>query len=266
MEGNFGRLLSDYLANMLYLHLVSQTSSPLLCFAGFHIVSRVALNIGDHCKPMIFPFGAVLCVSNFASAMQNSVPAITFLMALALRLERINITRKDGLAKVMGTIASLGGATVITLHQGLPLLNQTQPIQGRTPLTEEMSSSTDMQNWKWGCIYLLGHCVAWASWMVFQYPAKLTLTSFTCFFGLIQFLAIAVFVETEFENWKIQSGEELFTILYAYSGPVFVAVFQPLQTTLGAVMATLVLGDQLYSGGIIGALLIMLGLYSVLWG
>ncbi|CAL8159300.1 unnamed protein product [Prunus armeniaca] len=228
MEGNFGRLLSDYLANMLYLHLVSQTSSPLLCFAGFHIVSRVALNIGDHCKPMIFPFGAVLCVSNFASAMQNSVPAITFLMALALRLERINITRKDGLAKVMGTIASLG---------------------------EEMSSSTDMQNWKWGCIYLLGHCVAWASWMVFQYPAKLTLTSFTCFFGLIQFLAIAVFVETEFENWKIQSGEELFTILYA-----------PLQTTLGAVMATLVLGDQLYSGGIIGALLIMLGLYSVLWG
>ncbi|VVA33036.1 PREDICTED: WALLS ARE THIN [Prunus dulcis] len=105
----------------------------------------------------------------------------------------------------MGTIASLGGATIITLHKGLPLLNQTEPIQGRTPLTEEMSSSTDMQNWKWGCIYLLGHCVAWASWMVFQ----------------------------------------------------------PLQTTLVAVMATLVLGDQLYSGGIIGALLIMLGLYSV---
>lgn len=51
--------------------------------------------------------------------------------------------------------------------------------------------------------------------MLKKYPAKLTLTSFTCFFGLIQFLVIAVFVETEFENWKIQSIEELFTILYA---------------------------------------------------
>lgn len=49
--------------------------------------------------------------------------------------------------------------------------------------------------------------------MLKKYPAKLT--SFTCFFGLIQFLVIAVFVETEFENWKIQSIEELFTILYA---------------------------------------------------
>lgn len=48
-----------------------------------------------------------------------------------------------------------------------------------------------------------------------KYPAKLTLTSFTCFFGLTQFLVIAAFVETDFHHWKIQSKEELFTILYA---------------------------------------------------
>lgn len=51
--------------------------------------------------------------------------------------------------------------------------------------------------------------------VVKRYPAKLTLTSFTCFFGLIQFLVIAAFVETDLEHWKIQSGEEIFTILYA---------------------------------------------------
>ena len=51
--------------------------------------------------------------------------------------------------------------------------------------------------------------------VVKKYPAKLTLTSFTCFFGLIQFLIIAAFVETDIERWKIQSTEELFTILYA---------------------------------------------------
>jgi hypothetical protein len=51
--------------------------------------------------------------------------------------------------------------------------------------------------------------------VVKKYPAKLTLTSFTCFFGLIQFLIIAAFTENDFEKWKIQSSEELFTILYA---------------------------------------------------
>ncbi|KAJ6867838.1 WAT1-related protein [Populus alba x Populus x berolinensis] len=224
----------------------------------------------------------------FASAMQNSVPAITFVMASALGLEKVNISRRDGLAKVLGTIASIGGASVITLYKGPPLLHQiTQQEQGIT--SEEDMSSNKMQNWTWGCIFLFGHCLSWAGWMVFQapvlkkYPAKLSVTSFTCLFGLIQFLVIAAFVETDVNHWKIQSGEELFTILYAgivssaivislqtwcihKGGPVFVAVFQPMQTILVAIMASLILGDQLYSGGIIGAILIMLGLYSVLWG
>ncbi|MBA0564208.1 hypothetical protein Golob_009163, partial [Gossypium lobatum] len=171
-----------------------------LCFSGFHIVSRVALNIGV--SKVVYPVYrniiALLLLSPFAyflekkerppltfsllvqffllallgitanqgfyilglyyasptlaSAMQNSVPAITFLAASALRLEKINIARKDGLAKVLGTIVSVGGATVITLYKGPILLHQ----------------SNNMQNWTLGCIYLLGHCLSWAGWLVFQ--------------------------------------------------------------------------------------------------
>ena len=40
------------------------------------------------------------------------------------------------------------------------------------------------------------------------------------------------------QTWCIQKG-----------GPVFVAVFQPMQMLLVAVMASLILGDQLYLGG-----------------
>ncbi|KAJ9189367.1 hypothetical protein P3X46_000672 [Hevea brasiliensis] len=293
------------------------------CFSGFHIVSMVALNIGvskvvypvyrnimKERPPLTSSFliqffllallgitanqGFYLLGLNygsptFASAMQNSVPAITFVMASALGLEQVNIARRDGLAKVVGTIASVVGATVITLYKGPPLLQQTYEQTPVANALEEETSSKKLQNWTWGCVYLLGHCLSWAAWMVLQapvlkkYPAKLTVTSFTCFFGLIQFLIIAAFVETGFNNWKIQSEEELFTILYAgivasgiafslqtwciqKGGPVFVAVFQPMQTLLVAIMASLILGDQLYAGGIIGAILIMLGLYSVLWG
>ncbi|CDY40602.1 BnaC06g02180D [Brassica napus] len=238
------------------------------CFAGFHIVSRVALNIGVSkvvypvyrnilALLLIGPFayflekkerpplrfsllvqffllaligitanqgfyllGLTYASPTFASAVQNSVPAITFIMACTLRIEHINLVRRH--------------------------------LWDYTPVLK-------------------------------KYPAKLTLTSFTCFFGLIQFLVIALFVETDPNNWIIGSWEELFTILYAgivasglvvylqtwciyKGGPVFVAVFQPLQTLLVAAMAFVVLGDQLYSGSIVGSVFIMLGLYLVLWG
>ncbi|KAH9322766.1 hypothetical protein KI387_017405, partial [Taxus chinensis] len=160
----------------------------------------------------------------FASAIQNSVPAITFIMAASLRLEEVHIKRRDGLAKIAGTILCVGGATIITLYKGPPisvlwkpgftLADHFQPFQG-----PELSSKSE--NWTLGCIYLLGNCLAWSGWIVIQapvlrkYPARLSVTSFTCFFGVIQFMIIAAFLERDPERWKIHSGGELFTILYA---------------------------------------------------
>ncbi|KAJ8430613.1 hypothetical protein Cgig2_021575 [Carnegiea gigantea] len=297
-----------------------------LCFAGFHIVSRVALNIGvskvvypvyrniialvllgpaayflerKERPPLTFSLvleffllalvgvtanqgfyilGLYYASPTFASAMQNSVPAVTFLLASVMRLEQVNILRRDGLAKVLGTIASVGGATIITLYKGFPLLHST--LTNTEQSEEDMFlPANKMQSRTLGCVFLLGHCLSWAGWLVFQasalkrYPAKLSLTSFTCFFGLLQFLAIAATAETDYEHWKITTAEELFTILYAgivssavvislqtwcihKGGPVYVAVFQPVQTILVAIMAALFLGS----------ILITLGLYSVLWG
>lgn len=69
------------------------------------------------------------------------------------------------MAKILGTIASIGGATVITLYKGPPLLHQTVQEQGNASAEDILRNA---QNWTWGCIYLLGHCLSWASWMVFQ--------------------------------------------------------------------------------------------------
>ncbi|GMP95422.1 hypothetical protein CsSME_00044479 [Camellia sinensis var. sinensis] len=68
-----------------------------------------------------------------------------------LALEQVNIRSKVGLAKIIGTVASVGGATLITLGVG-----------------DMNLSSMESQNWTWGCIYLIGHCLSWAAWMVFQ--------------------------------------------------------------------------------------------------
>ncbi|RZR75343.1 hypothetical protein BHM03_00055212 [Ensete ventricosum] len=133
------------------------------------------------------------------------------------------------------------------------------------------------KNWTLGCLFLIGHCLSWSGWLVLQapvlkkYPARLSVTSCTCFFGVIQFLVIAAFIERDADAWIFHSGGELFTILYAIwcidrGGPVFVAVYQPVQTLVVAIMASIALGEQFYLGGIIGAAFIVAGLYLVLWG
>nr|GMC54932.1 protein WALLS ARE THIN 1-like [Ipomoea batatas] len=91
------------------------------------------------------------------------------------------------------------------------------------------------------------------------------------------------FCERDPQAWLVHSGAELFSVFYAgvvasgiafavqiwcidKGGPVFVAVYQPVQTLVVALVASVVLGEEFYLGGIIGAVLIIIGLYFVLWG
>ncbi|CAL9145973.1 unnamed protein product [Musa hybrid cultivar] len=304
-------------------------------YAGFHVVSRAALNMGI--SKVVFPvyrniialillvpfayflekkdrpamtlsftvqfFLLALCgitanqgfyllgleytSPTFASAIQNSVPAITFLMAAVLmnRIEKVRIDRRDGIAKLVGTLACVGGATVITLYKGPTIFGPSRALNG----ADQLMAPTMGKDWTLGCLYLIGHCLSWSGWLVLQapllkkYPARLSVTSYTCFFGVIQFLVIAAFIERDAEAWKFHSGGEFFTILYAgfvasgiafavqiwcidRGGPVFVAVYQPVQTLVVAIMAAIALGEEFYLGGIIGAIFIIAGLYLVLWG
>ncbi|KAK2660623.1 hypothetical protein Ddye_007156 [Dipteronia dyeriana] len=305
-------------------------------YAGFHVVSRAALNMGI--SKLVFPvyrniialllllpfayflekkerpgmtlnfliqffmlaligitanqgfylLGLDNTSPTFASAIQNSVPAITFLMAALLRIEKVRINRKDGISKVLGTIFCVAGASVITLYQGPTIYSPASHLKQPTQLLVSLGDANG-KNWTLGCIYLIGHCLSWSAWLVLQapvlkkYPARLSVTSYTCFFGLIQFLIIAAIFERDTQAWVFHNGGEVFTILYAgvvasgiafavqiwcidRGGPVFVAVYQPVQTLVVAIMASIALGEEFYLGGIIGAVLIIVGLYLVLWG
>ncbi|CAK9178469.1 unnamed protein product [Ilex paraguariensis] len=305
-------------------------------YAGFHVVSRMALNMGI--SKIVFPvyrnilafllllpfayflekkerppislsfavqffllaivgitanqgfylLGLENTSPTFASAIQNSVPAITFLMAVILRLEQVRLNRKDGISKVMGTVLCVAGASVITLYKGPTIYSPGPPLQRTSPALLALGDA-EGKNWTLGCLFLIGHCLSWSGWLVLQapilkkYPARLSFTSYQCFFGIIQFLVIAAFLERDAQAWLIHSGSELFSVFYAgvvasgiafavqiwcidRGGPVFVAVYQPVQTLVVAIMASVALGEEFYLGGIIGAVLIIAGLYFVLWG
>ncbi|KAF3793505.1 WALLS ARE THIN 1 protein [Nymphaea thermarum] len=296
-------------------------------YAGFHVVSRAALNMGV--SKVVFPVYrniiALILLVPFAYFLEKKErPKITpslliqfFLLALcgikinlswgqsrcritanqgfyllglehtSPTLEKVHLNRKDGIAKVAGTLLCVGGASIITLYKGPTIIRPYLTNTGNEFLLQLGSSGG--KNWTLGCLFLIGHCLSWSGWLVLQapilkrYPARLSVTSYTCFFGVIQFLIIAAFIERDSQAWIIRSGGELFTILYAglvasgiafavqiwcidRGGPVFVAVYQPVQTLVVAIMASVALGEQFYLGGIIGAVLIISGLYLVLWG
>ncbi|KAH1120120.1 hypothetical protein AAZX31_17G241200 [Glycine max] len=304
-------------------------------YAGFHVISRAALNMGV--SKLVFPvyrniialllllpfayflekkerpamtlnfvgqffllalvgitanqgfylLGLDNTSPTFASAIQNSVPAITFLMAVILRIEQVRLNRKDGLAKVAGTVLCVAGATVITLYKGPTIYSPTTRVNNSmimnrsnttviTPMFDFGSLSlgdAKGKNWTLGCLYLIGHCLSWSGWLVLQapvlkkYPARLSVTSYTCFFGILQFLVIALLLERDAQAWLFHSAGEVFTILYAgvvasgiafavqiwcidRGGPVFVAVYQPVQTFVVAIMASIALGEEFYLGSL----------------
>ncbi|CAM8939337.1 unnamed protein product [Rhodiola kirilowii] len=306
-------------------------------YAGFHVVSRAALNMGISkivypvyrniiALLLLLPFAYFLekkerpamslsflvqffllatigitanqgfyllgldnTSPTFASAIQNSVPAINFLLAAILGIEKVRLDRKDGISKMAGTLLCVAGASVITLYKGPTIYSPVPPLQTvAAPLFVSLGDAKG-KNWTLGCIYLIGHCLSWSGWLVLQapvlkkYPARLSVTSYTCFFGVIQFLILALSLRGTNNAWKFHSGGEVFTIFYAgvvasgiafavqiwcidRGGPVFVAVYQPVQTLVVAIMASVALGEEFYLGGIIGAVLIITGLYFVLWG
>lgn len=50
------------------------------------------------------------------------------------------------------------------------------------------------------------------------------------------------------------------------TGPVFASAFSPLMMIVVAVMGSFILAEKIYLGGVLGSVLIVIGLYSVLWG
>ncbi|MED6172775.1 hypothetical protein PIB30_053058 [Stylosanthes scabra] len=220
----------------------------------FFLLGLVGITIKEGC----YLVGLDNTSPTFASAMQNSVPALTFLMAAIFR-------------QVVGVIASVGGASIITLYKGPTIYAPYSTLNDKQSLS--LLGDAAGKNWNLGCICLFGHCLCWSAWIVMQasvlkkYPAPLSVSAFTCFFGILQFVTIAAFFERDYKG-LVTSGLAAAIQIWAIAkaGPVFASIYLPLQTLMVALMASILLGEEFFLGGIIGALLIITGLYLVVWG
>lgn len=76
-------------------------------------------------------------------------------------MEVVDIKNPRGIAKILGTVISLAGVTVITLYKGPAMRSlYDAPIH--------MKSISIEENWVKGSILTVASCITWASWFIMQ--------------------------------------------------------------------------------------------------
>ncbi|CAL1387266.1 unnamed protein product [Linum trigynum] len=223
--------------------------------------------------------------ATFTAAMVNVSPALTFLMAWALSLESVNLKKVRSHAKILGTIVTVGGAMLMTLIKGARVdLPWTEGIHAAA------NSAAAAQHPVKGAVMIAVGCISWAAFVILQaitsksYPAQLSLTALICLMGTIEGSVLAIGMEWGNPSaWAIGLDSKLLAAVYSgvicsgmsyyiqgvvlkTKGPVFVTAFSPLCMVLVAIMGSIFLSEVLYMGRILGAIVIVIGLYMVLWG
>ncbi|GLJ18614.1 hypothetical protein SUGI_0331530 [Cryptomeria japonica] len=154
--------------------------------------------------------------SAFTTTMENLVPAIIFVMAWALGLEKVDIRSVHSQSKIVGTVICVMGAMVMSLITGPALMEDTRlsiPHSQISPVFEFLQGSSGIIRIR-GCFYLLGAVMCFSCSMILQaktlkkYPAPLSLTTMTTLFGSMEIAIYIMILDNGIhrESWVVDWG------------------------------------------------------------
>ncbi|XP_052195213.1 WAT1-related protein At3g28050-like [Diospyros lotus] len=219
-----------------------------------------------------------------ASAISNLVPAFTFILALMFRMEKLEPRSSTSRAKIIGTVVSISGAFVVTLYKGPAIAPP-----GLPPSVALHQPSLPPSKWVIGGLCLTTEYLLVPMWYIVQaqimkeYPAELTVVFFYNLCVSILAAIVGVIAEPNTSAWRIRFDIALVSVLCSgifgsflnnavhtwvlrVRGPVYVAMFKPLSIAIAVAMGVIFLGDTLYLGSMVGATIISVGFYTVMWG
>ncbi|PNT74783.1 hypothetical protein BRADI_1g21860v3 [Brachypodium distachyon] len=225
-------------------------------------------------------------------------PMFTFLMALPFKLEKLDVATGSGAAKLVGTAVGMAGAMVLALYQGPSLINNPPPSSSSSsPATvAELAAAAHggsgggEHRWVVGSAALVGGSVSWSLWFILQskignkYPALYSGMSWMFLLSFLQMAAVGVATEKmSLHVWMATTKLQIVTVLFVgimgsglgflamswcieQRGPVFTTAFMPLVQIIAAGICVVALHEQLHLGSVVGSVLVVVGLYFVLWG
>ncbi|KAJ4721679.1 WAT1-related protein [Melia azedarach] len=222
-------------------------------------------------------------------AMTNILPAVTFVLAVIFRQEYVGIKTRSGQAKVLGTIVCVGGAMLLSFYHGHNIGIPDSSIHWKYVQRMSKESSSHKSNLILGSIAVMASSISWAMWIIIQtqlskkFPVPYTTTTLMCLMGSIECAVIGLIVEHKSSAWSLKSSIRLISAIYsgvvcsalAFSltswsiqqkGPLYVSVFSPLLLVIVTILSWALLLEKLFVGTAIGSILIIAGLYAVLWG
>ncbi|XP_041003149.1 WAT1-related protein At5g07050-like isoform X1 [Juglans microcarpa x Juglans regia] len=273
------------LATAFFAFIFERNNNSKLSVAILRNVFFLGL-LGTVLSRTLFLAGLEYTTPTFASALVNLIPSITFILAVLCRMEKLEISKRGSQAKILGTIIAFGGATLMTLYKGPAVISFHSQRSNQPTTGARLLLGKDLIK---GSLILVVSFISLSAFYILQtitikmYQAPITLTSLTCLSGAILSTIMTEILDHKASSWKlswnitllapIYSGIVIFgitiyvqTLVVRKKGPVFMTAFRPLATIIVAIMGLLILGDALYMGSIIGASLIVLGLYATLWG
>lgn len=235
--------------------------------------------------------GLEYTTATFAATFGNLLPVVTFLISLAFGYETLEVRSKSGSAKICGTLLSLTGAMTLTFYKGASLthhLHHHLPPAAAAGVEEQHRSAV---RWVLGSASMLANVVGFAGWLLLQrrltrlYPAVYSATALMSLLSFAQAAALALSTQwgAGAAAWRLRGTVEIAAVVYCgvvasgvgyllltycveKRGPVFTAAFSPLAQMFVAGIDLCVLHEPLYLGSVLGSVLVILGLYLVLWG
>nr|XP_043619900.1 WAT1-related protein At1g09380 [Erigeron canadensis] len=225
-----------------------------------------------------------------ACALSNLLPAITFVLAVIFKQEHAKMRTLGGQAKVVGTVLGVGGAMLLSLYHGPVVPIGESGIQLRAAANNATSNEVGGRgNNLIGPFLVIVSALTWAIWFIIQakmgnkYPAPYSSTALMSGMATIQCIVFGLIMEPHLHEWSLYPGIRALASVYAgvacsgigvcmmswcidRKGPLFVSVFSPLLLVIVAALSWAFLREKLYLGTVLGSVLIVMGLYGVLWG
>ncbi|CAN6282181.1 unnamed protein product [Urochloa humidicola] len=223
-----------------------------------------------------------------ASAADSSMPALTFFLAVLLRMEDVKPRSWSGIAKLTGVALCLAGVFTIAFFSG-PSISPVNHHRAFASHPQGSKAAVPKGVWiKWTFLMVVAN-MCWALWIVFQaavlneYPDKMVVTVAQCLFSTAQSFVVAVVAERDFSKWKLRFDISLLAILYSgfmvtgvsyylqtwclqMRGPMFFAAWTPLCFVFTIFCSSFFLGEIVHLGSIVGGILLVGSLYTMLWG